>query len=74
MKPDEVEGWLVIFIEAAEFEQWLTDDDAAPMLRPLPENGLTFGPVNEVVNNAWNTKMKLPPKAASRRPVTETSN
>ena len=44
----------VIFTQAAEFEQWLSADDVSPMLRPLPEDGLTFGPVNDVVNNARN--------------------
>ena len=44
----------VIFTTKSEFEQWLTVADVTSMRKPLPEDALTIGPVNDVLNNARN--------------------
>jgi putative SOS response-associated peptidase YedK len=42
----------VLFTETAEFERWLSDDDVATLMRPLPEGKLRVYAVNDIVNNA----------------------
>jgi putative SOS response-associated peptidase YedK len=41
----------VILTTPAEFEQWMTAADVKPLLRPLPDDALDYGPANPFVNN-----------------------
>jgi putative SOS response-associated peptidase YedK len=42
----------VIFTSRAQFADWLTADDAAPLLRPLPDDAMVSEPVSDWVNNS----------------------